>query len=83
MAITSSSVTVTTTPTLIYLGDGSTKSYLHSSSGTCYIGASDVTTATGYQMDNGDKLTIDTHETSMYAVTSTGTTIVKILVVSK
>ena len=81
--ITSSSVTVTTTPTLIYLGDGATKSYLHSSSGTCFVGDSNVTTATGYQMDSGDKLTIDTHESSIYAVTSTGTTIVKILVVSK
>jgi len=81
--ITSSSITVTTTPTLIYLGDGATKSYLHSSSGTCFVGDSNVTTATGYQMDSGDKLTIDTHESSIYAVTSTGTTIVKILVVSK
>jgi hypothetical protein len=83
MAITSASITVTTTPTLIYLGDGATTSYLHSSSGTCYLGNADVTTSTGYQMDNGDKLTVDTHETSLYALTSTGTTVVKVLVVSK
>jgi hypothetical protein len=83
MAILSSSITVTTTPTLVYLGDGATTSYLHSSSGTCYLGASDVSSSTGYQMDNGDKITINTHETSLYAITSTGTTILKVLTVSK
>jgi hypothetical protein len=83
MAISSASITVTTTPTLIYLGDGATTTYLHSSSGTCYLGASDVTSSTGYQMDNGDKIAIDTHETSLYSITSTGTTTLKVLVVSK
>lgn len=83
MAISSAVYTVTTTPSIVYIGDGATKAYLHSSSGTCYLGGSDVTSSTGYQMDSGDKLTIDTHESSIYAVTSTGTTILKILVVSK
>jgi len=83
MSISSASITVTTTPTLIYLGDGATTTYLHSSSGTCYLGASDVTSSTGYQMDNGDKITIDTHETSLYSITSSGTTTLKVLVVSK
>jgi hypothetical protein len=83
MAIFASSITVTTTPTLVYLGDGATTSYFHSSSGTCYLGGSDVSSSTGYQMDNGDKITIDTHETSLYAITSTGTTILKVLTVSK
>lgn len=83
MAVSSAVYTVTTTPSVIYIGDGATKTYLHSSSGTCYLGASDVTSSTGYQMDNGDKLTIETHESSIYAVTSSGTTTLKVLVISK
>ena len=68
-------VSVTTTRTLVVpelIGDQSV--YLHSSSGTIYIGGSDVTTANGYRLDNGDKLTImvGDHE-ALYAITSSGT----------
>jgi len=68
-------VSVTTTRTLVVpelIGDQSV--YLHSSSGTLYIGGPDVTTANGYRMDNGDKLTImvGDHE-ALYAITSSGT----------
>jgi hypothetical protein len=68
-------VSVSTTRTLVVpelIGDQSV--YLHSSSGTIYIGGPDVTTANGYRMDNGDKLTImvGDHE-ALYAITSSGT----------
>ncbi len=68
-------VSVTTTRTLVVpelIGDQSV--YLHSSSGTLYIGGPDVTTANGYRMDNADKLTImvGDHE-ALYAITSSGT----------
>jgi hypothetical protein len=68
-------VSVTTTRTLVVpelIGDQSV--YLHSSSGTLYIGGPDVTTANGYRLDNGDKLTImvGDHE-ALYAITSSGT----------
>ena len=68
-------VSVTTTRTLVVpelIGDQSV--YLHSSSGTIYIGGPDVTTANGYSLDNGDKLTImvGDHE-ALYAITSSGT----------
>jgi hypothetical protein len=68
-------VSVTTTRTLVVpelIGDQSV--YLHSSSGTIYIGGPDVTTANGYRLDNGDKLTImvGDHE-ALYAITSSGT----------
>jgi hypothetical protein len=57
--------------------------YLHSSSGTCFLGGSDVTPSTGYQMDSGDKLVLSTHESAIYACTSSATTIVKVLVITK
>ena len=68
-------ISVSTTRTLVVpelIGDQSV--YLHSSSGTLYIGGPDVTTANGYRMDNGDKLTImvGDHE-ALYAITSSGT----------
>jgi hypothetical protein len=68
-------ISVTTTRTLVVpelIGDQSV--YLHSSSGIIYIGGPDVTTANGYRLDNGDKLTImvGDHE-ALYAITSSGT----------
>ena len=68
-------ISVTTTKTLVVpelIGDQSV--YLHSSSGTLYIGGADLTTANGYRLDNGDKLTImvGDHE-ALYAITTSGT----------
>jgi hypothetical protein len=68
-------ISVSTTRTLVVpelIGDQSV--YLHSSSGTIYIGGPDVTAANGYRLDNGDKLTImvGDHE-ALYAITSSGT----------
>jgi hypothetical protein len=67
--------TVTTTAAIVVpaqIGDQSV--YLHSSSGIIYIGGADLTTANGYRLDNGDKLTImvGDHE-ALYAITSSGT----------
>lgn len=83
MAVISANYTITTTPSQVFMGNGATNVYLHSSSGTCFLGDSNVTPSTGYQMDSGDKLTLSTHESAIYACTSTGTTIVKVLIVSK
>lgn len=68
-------ISVTTTKTLVVpqlIGDQSV--YLHSSSGTLYIGGEDLTTDNGYRLDNGDKLTImvGDHE-ALYAITTSGT----------
>lgn len=82
MAVSSAQYTVTTTPTKIYLGDGATTVHVHSATGTCYLGASDVTTSTGFKIDNGDKLVIETHEDAVWAVSATSNTVYT-LVLSK
>ena len=83
MPISSSQVTVTTTPTLLVSGDGVAEGvYLHAKH-TIYLGGSDVTSSIGYQMDNGDKLTINNHESPIYAIAGAGTGTVQVLVVTK
>ena len=83
MPISSSQVTVTTSPTLLVAGDGVAEGvYLHSKH-TVYLGGSDVTSSTGYQMDNGDKLTIHNHESPIYAIAGSGTGTMQVLVVTK
>mgnify|MGYP003348430673 CR=1 FL=1 len=82
MAVSSAQYSVTTTPTKIYLGDGATTVHVHSATGTCYLGASDVTTSTGFKIDNGDKLVIETHEDAVWAVSATSNTVYT-LVLSK
>jgi hypothetical protein len=54
--------------------------YLHSASGTLYLGGPDLTAANGYRMDNGDKLTImvGDHE-PLYAITSSDTSTLYVL----
>jgi hypothetical protein len=73
--------TVTTTAQIVVpalIGDQS--AYLHSASGTLYIGGADLTTANGYRLDNGDKLSllIGDHE-ALYAITSSGTATLYVL----
>jgi len=67
--------TVTTSPTLLVTANRADQLvYLHSSSGIIYIGNSDVTTSTGYRMDNGDKLTLQLSDNeALYGITNTGT----------
>jgi hypothetical protein len=69
-----SQISVTSTPTLLVTANRADQSvYLHSSSGVIYLGNSDVTTSTGYRMDNGDKLTLQLSDNeSLYGVVSSG-----------
>lgn len=84
MAIYSAQITVTTSPTLLVAADYAAEEvHLHSSTGQCYLGASDVSTSTGYRIDNGDKLVFQNHENAIYAVTSTGTNTMNVLVITK
>jgi len=59
---------------------GDQSAYLHSASGTLYLGGADLTTANGYRLDNGDKLSvlIGDHE-ALYAITSSGTATLYVL----
>jgi hypothetical protein len=66
---------VTTTATLLVTANRADQLvYLHSSSGIIYLGNSDVTTSTGYRMDNGDKLSLQLSDNeALYGITSSGT----------
>ena len=84
MAISTRQVTITTSPTaLVDATNVAEQVALHSSSGQCYIGNSDVTASTGYRMDNGDKLVIDNHETGIWGITASGTVTMMVLVITK
>ena len=84
MGISTRQVTVTTTPTILV--DNTTEAemvYLHSVSGTCFLGNSDVTTSTGYRMDSGDKLTVENKENGIWAITTSGTVIMSVMAIGK
>ena len=73
--------TVTTTKAIVVpqeIGDQSV--YLHSGSGTLYLGGADLTAANGYRMDNNDKLSlmVGDHQ-DLYAITSAGTATLYVL----
>lgn len=84
MGISTRQVTVTTSPTALVDATAEAEMvYLHSSSGQCFIGNSDVTTSTGYRMDNGDKLTVENKENGIWAITASGTVTVQVMAVGK
>jgi hypothetical protein len=84
MAISSAQVTVTTSPTLLVAADMQAEQVnFHSSSGTIYLGDANVTSSTGYRMDNGDKVVLQNHETAIYGITSTGSATMSVLVITK
>lgn len=84
MSISTRQVEVGTTPTiLVDATNVSEQVLLHSANGQIYIGNSDVTTSTGYRMDNGDKLVIDNHETGIWGIVAESTHPMYVLVISK
>ena len=84
MGISTRQVTVTTAATaLVDATQEAEMVYLHSSSGTCYVGNSDVTDSTGYKMDNGDKITIDNKANGIWAITSSGSVTMQVMAVGK
>jgi len=84
MAISSAQVTVTTAATLLIAADMQAEQVnFHSSSGTIYLGDANVTSSTGYRMDNGDKVVLQNHETAIYGITSTGSATMSVLVITK
>jgi len=78
----SAQVTVGTTATVLVAATAFDQTvYLHNSGGgVVYLGAANVSTANGYKLDNGDKITIGVgdHE-ALYALTASGTNVVTVL----
>ena len=73
--------TVTTSAAIVVPAEiGDQMAYLHSASGTLYIGGADLTAANGYRLDNNDKLSlmVGDHQ-ALYAVTSSGTATLYVL----
>jgi formylmethanofuran dehydrogenase subunit C len=84
MGISTRQVTVTTAATaLVDATQESEMVYLHSSSGTCFVGNSDVTSSTGYKMDNGDKITIENKANGIWAITNSGTVTMQVMAIGK
>jgi hypothetical protein len=84
MGISTRQVTVGTTATaLVDATQEAEMVYLHSSSGTCYLGNSDVTSSTGYQMDNGDKIALENKANGIWAITSSGTVTMQVMAIGK
>jgi len=82
MGISTRQVTVTTAATALVDATAEAETVvLHSSTGQCFIGNSDVTVSTGYRMDNGDKLTLQNKANGIWAITSSGTVTMMVLAI--
>lgn len=76
-----SAVTVNSTATLLVAPDNKDRIvYLHSGTGSVYVGGSDVTASTGIHLPNGTtmQMTVPFNE-SIYGVTATSTQTMRIL----
>jgi hypothetical protein len=71
----SSVITVGTTATLLIAADNLPRViYLHSGTGSIYVGGSDVTSATGIHLPNGTTMQIDLpFNQTLYGITSAST----------
>jgi hypothetical protein len=78
---TSAQVTVTTTATLLVAASTFDQTvWLHNSGGAMYIGASNVTTANGYKLDNDDKMELPVGDNeALYGIVASGTNTVYVL----
>jgi hypothetical protein len=77
----STAVTVTTSPTLLIAADNQNRiCYLHTTSGSSYLGDSAVTSSSGLHLPNNT--TIEIHlplGETLYGIASTGTTNVRVM----
>lgn len=83
MAISTSQVSVGTTATLLVADNIQAEEVHLHCTGIVYVGDSTVTSSTGLKLDNGDKITFNTHVGAMYAVAHTGTVTVYVAVIDK
>ena len=77
----SAAVTLTTSPTLLIAADDQNRiCYLHSTSGSSYLGDSSVTSSSGLHLPNNQ--TIEIHlplGETLYGIAGSGTTNVRVL----
>jgi hypothetical protein len=71
----SSAITVGTSATLLIAADNQPRVvYLHSGTGSIYVGGSDVTSATGIHLPNGTTMQLDLpFNQTLYGITSAST----------
>ena len=74
-------VTVTTSPTLLVAADNQNRIiWLHTTSGSSYLGNSTVTSATGLHLENNSTMEIHLPlGETLYGIASTGTTDVRVM----
>jgi len=79
--VKTSVATVTTSATLLIAADNQPRiCYLHSGSGSVYIGGSDVTAANGIHLPNSTTMEISVpFNETIYGITSSGTNTVRVL----
>jgi hypothetical protein len=77
----STAVTVATTATLLIAADNQPRTcYLHSTSGSTYLGDSAVTTSSGLHLPNNQTISIQVpFGETLYGITNTGSTNVRVL----
>ena len=85
MGISTRQVTVPTSATILVDDTAEAEEvHLHASGGQAvYLGNSDVTITNGFQMANGEKITLQNKNNPIYGVTNSGTTVVQVLVIGK
>jgi hypothetical protein len=83
MGISTRQVTVGTTATLLVDATQEAEEvHLHAAGGQkIHLGGSDVTISTGYELDNGEKITIQNKNNPIYGITNTGTTLVQVMAI--
>jgi len=77
----SASITVTTSPTVLISADNQNRiCYLHSTSGSTYLGNSSLTSSTGLHLPNNQTIQIQIPlGESLYGIAGSGTTDVRVL----
>jgi hypothetical protein len=83
VGISTRQVTVTTTPTILVDDTAEAEEvHLHAAGGQpVFLGNSDVNTTSGFELDSGEKITLQNKNNPIYGVTNTGTTVVQVLVI--
>ena len=83
MGISTRQVTVTTSPTILVDNTAEAEEvHLHAAGGQAvFLGGADVNTTAGFELDSGEKITLQSKNNPIYGVTPSGSTVVQVLVI--